>query len=255
MQTISKAITLLSVLILTASCASHYTLSGIERTRILIDERFDAAPDAAAQALIAPYKARVDSLMNPVVGQAGCYLYATRPESPMSNLLPDIMMWASEQYGEAPDFAVYNIGGMRAALAQGDVTVGDVLEVAPFENRICFLTLTGEKVQELFEQIAIQGGEGVSRGVELVITKDGKLVSGRLKGKPIDTKAKYRIATLDYVAQGNDRMEAFRDKTDVNQPESEQNNLRYIIMDYFRDQVRQGKAVTAEVEGRVKIQQ
>ena len=246
---------LMSVLLWGASCTTHYTLTTIDRTRVLIDNRYDAHPDVQAAAFLAPYEVKVDSMMKPVVGHAGCDLTVDRPETPLSNLLADVLIWASSQYNEKPDFSVYNIGGIRASLAQGDVTIGDILEVAPFENKICFLTLTGEKVQELFSQIAIQGGEGVSRGIQLVITKDGKLISGKLNGKDINPKATYRIATLDYLAQGNDRMVAFKAKTDVNQPDGEQNNIRYLIMDYFREQAKQGKAVTAEVEGRVKIKE
>ncbi len=244
---------ILSALLWSASCTSHYQLASIDRTRVRIDNRFDANPDAAAAAFLAPYQVKVDSMMKPVVGQAGGYLYADRPESPLSNILSDVLMWAAKGYGEAPDFSVYNIGGMRAALAEGNVTIGDVLEVAPFENKICFLTLTGEKVMELFSQIAVQGGEGVSKGVNLEITKNGTLRSALLNGKPIDTAAKYRIVTLDFVAQGNDRMEAFKAKIDVNQPVAEENNVRFIIMDYFRAQAKQGKTVTGEIEGRVKI--
>ena len=184
--------------------------------------------------------------MNPIVGHVGCYLAADRPESPLSNLLTDILVWAAKDYKETPDFAVYNIGGMRAALAEGDVTIGDVLEVAPFDNKICFVSLTGAKVKELFSQMAMQGGEGVSHEVQLEITKDGKLKSAKVKGKNIDDAATYRIATIDYVAQGNDKMTAFKSATDINQPEAEENNVRYIIMNYLREMAKQNIIVTAK---------
>lgn len=77
-----------------------------------------------------------------------------KPESDLSNLLCDILVWEGQRRGENPDFAVYNMGGMRASFLKGDITYGDVLAVAPFENKICFLTLTGEKTLELFQQIA-----------------------------------------------------------------------------------------------------
>ena len=41
---------------------------------------------------------------------------------------------------------VYNMGGMRADLPKGDVTYGDVLNIAPFENKITFATLSGADV-------------------------------------------------------------------------------------------------------------
>ena len=114
-------------------------------------------------------------------------------------------------------------------------------------------TLRGGKVLELFGQIAAVGGEGVSNGVELVITKDGRLKSAKLHGKAIDPKAEYRVATLDYVAQGNDNMTAFKASTAVNSPRGEGNNVRFIIMDYMKKKMSQGISISARVEGRIKI--
>ena len=154
------------------SCRSHYVMSGIERSRILVDSRYDALNDAQADAFMEPYKHVVDSMMSPVVGEVAKYMAAHRPESELSNLLADILMWAAERYDEKPVFGVYNMGGIRSGFAKGKVTYGDVLDVAPFENKIAFLTLSGEKVLELFRQMASSGGEAVSHGVQLVITKD-----------------------------------------------------------------------------------
>lgn len=244
-----------TVLILGSSCASHqYEVSGVSRSRILIDKRYDANPDAEAAQFIAPYKHQVDSIMGPVVGKNDHFMDKDRPESELSNLLCDILVRAGKDFGEQPVFSVYNMGGIRAALAEGDVTIGDVNEMAPFENKICFLTLTGEKTLELFQQIARRGGEGVSHAVKMVITKDHKLKSVTLNGEPIDPNRSYRIATLDYLAEGNDELTAFKSGTEVNAPKANENNVRYIIMNYFREQMAQGKTVTSKIEGRVVVE-
>ncbi len=245
---------LASAAFMASSCSSHYELAGVQRDRILVDSRYDAMPDADAMAFIAPYKAHVDSVMYPVVGTTAHEMTSHRPESELSNLLSDVLAWASADFGEKPDFAVYNMGGIRASLPKGDVTRGDVLDMAPFENKICFLTLTGEEVNELFSQMARCGGEGLSHAVKIVITADGKLVSASIAGKPVDPKARYRIATLDYLAQGNDHMEAFKHKKDVVSPQEEQNNVRFIIEKYFRAMAAAGQVVESRVEGRVTIQ-
>lgn len=244
---------LLAVSLVAVSCKSHYQMTGIERSRILIDSRYDANPDAAAQAFIAPYKHVVDSMMSPVLGATARYLEKGRPESGLSNALTDVLIWAAQRFNEKPDFAVYNMGGMRAALAEGKTTYGDIIEVAPFENKICFLTLKGSSVLELFKQIAHRMGEGVSHGVELIISPDGRLLSACLNGEEIDPNREYRVATLDYLSQGNDGMPAFKDGYNLVSPQSEENNVRYFIMDYFRDQYAQGKAVDGKVEGRIVI--
>ena len=236
-----------------ASCKPHYELTAVSYNRILINNKYDAHPNHDAQAFLAPYKHQVDSIMSPVVGEVTEYMAARKPESKLSNLLADILQWGGKSYHEKVDFAVYNMGGIRAAFAKGKVTYGDVVDVAPFENKICFLTLTGKKVRELFAQIAATGGEAVSHGVNLVISKDHKLMDCKLNGMPIDDNKSYRVATLDYLAQGNDKLEAFKSGTDVVSPQTQENNVRFIIMNYFREQKAQNKPVSREIEGRIVV--
>ena len=180
---------LLAALAISSCGSKQYQLVSVERTRVIVDSRYDQNPDQSAAQFMAPYKRVNDSIMRPIVGQVAHNMHATRPESDLSNLVSDILIWASKDYNEEPVLAIYNMGGIRADLVKGDVTYEDVLSVAPFENKICFTTLSGEKVIELFRQIAHRGGEGVSKGVELVITKGdigGELVSARLHGAEID---------------------------------------------------------------------
>lgn len=234
--------------------AQKFKVAKVERTRILVDKKWDAQPDAEAAKFIAPYQHKVDSIMGPVVGSVAHDMTRHRPESELSNLLSDILVWGGRQFNEQPVFSVYNMGGIRADFAKGDINVGDVSEVAPFENKICFLTLTGEKVLELFQQIAHRGGEGVSHAVRMVITRDGKLKNVTLNGEPVDPAKNYRIATLDYLAEGNDQLVAFKSGTDVVAPKAKENNVRYIIMDYFREMKAQGKVVESRVEGRCVVE-
>lgn len=238
---------------MTACAPKHYQLTGVERTRIIVDNRYDQNPDEAAAKYIEPFKRVNDSIMGPVMGRVAHNMHVERPESDLSNLLADILIWAAKDYGEQPVFAVYNIGGIRADLTKGNVTYGDVLDIAPFENKICFVTLTGEQLMELFSQIASTGGEGVSRGTQLVITPNGKLVSARLHGEEIDPKREYRVTTINYLLEGNDKMTAFLKGTNKVAPSEANNNTRYLIMNYFKEKQAKGEIVDAKVEGRIKL--
>ena len=238
------------------SCSpKHYQLTGVERTRIIIDSRYDAHPDQAAAEFLAPYKRVNDSIMGPVVGRVAHNMHPDRPESDLSNLLADILVWAANDYGEQPVLGVYNMGGIRADLTKGDVTYGDVLDIAPFENKICFVTLTGEQLMELFTQIAATGGEGVSRGTQLVMSRDHQLISARLHGQEIDPKALYRVTTINYLLEGNDKMTAFRKGSNKVSPTDPSNNTRYLIMNYFRDKQARGEVVDSKIEGRITIKE
>jgi 2',3'-cyclic-nucleotide 2'-phosphodiesterase (5'-nucleotidase family) len=192
--------------------------------------------------------------MGHVMGQVAHNMHAPRPESDLSNLLADILVWAAKDYNEEPVLGIYNMGGIRADLTKGEVTYGDLLDVAPFENKICFITLTGESLLKVFGQMAKKGGEGVSRGLELVIEGPegkGKVKSVRLHGKEIDPKAEYRIATINYLIEGNDGMPSLREGTNVVAPDAASNNTRYLIMNYFRDKHAKGEVVDSKVEGRI----
>ena len=252
-MTLIKSV-LMATVCVCASCTTHYQLSNVERTRILIDSRFDATHDAETERFMAPYTAEVDSLMSPVVGRTERYLATARPEGLLSNLMPDILMWASSKFGETPDFAVYNQGGIRAALPKGDITVGDVLDIAPFDNKIYFLSLTGDKVIELFRQMVGRGGECVSHGIRVRMSRDRQLLSATINGKEIEPTRTYRIVTLDYVAQGNDEMVAFKAKTNVVAPQNELNNVRFLVMDYFKAATKEGKTVDSQIEGRFTVE-
>ena len=49
-------------------------------------------------------------------------------------------------------------------------------------------------------------------------------------------------------------MSAFKEGTQLVSPQSDENNVRYIIMDYFSQQMKAGKAVCGKREGRITIE-
>jgi len=250
-----KIIVLFAVLLSSSVCmAQKWKVVDVERSRILIDCTYDAPLDAETQAIFEPKRRYVDSVMSPVVGKATCTMDTDRPEGTLSNLFPDVLVYASRWYNENVDFGVFNIGGIRASLLAGDITVGDVYKMSPFDNKICFVTLSGDKVLELFQQILGRGGEGVSHSVRIVGDKQLKLVSASINGKEIDKKKNYRVATIDYVAQGNNDMRAFLSGTDMNSPSGDNDNMRFVLVRYFKDLMSRGESVCSEIEGRIKIE-
>ena len=106
---------------------------------------------------------------------------------------------------------------------------------------------------KVFTQIANKGGQGVSKGTELVISKDNQLISARLHGQEIDPKAEYRVTTLNYLLEGNDGLSALTQGTNVVAPSDPSNNSRFLIMNYFRDKASRGEVVDARVEGRIIV--
>ena len=233
--------------------AQNYHVTKVTRERILIDNRY--VPDAEASSFLAPYKHQVDSLTSPIVGYSAKYMKSHGPESELSNLLADIMVWGGSMYNERPDIGIYNMGGIRAAMPEGKVTLGDIIDIAPFENKICFLTLTGKQLKILFLEMMSRGG-ATSKGIKAiydVVDKKLSLTSISLNGKKIKDKKKYRIATIDYLIQGNDGFREFRNASNFNIPGGDDANARNIIAAYFVDKMFKEEVVDASIEGRIII--
>ena len=93
-------------------------------------------------------------------------------------------------------------------------------------------------------------GEGIS-GVQLLITKDGKLLQGTIGGRPIEDDQLYTIATIDYLADGNDGMTALPQAEKRECPDGA--TLRGLFMDYVERQTAAGKKITSRLEGRVTV--
>lgn len=232
-----------------AAVAQHYGLAGVKAARYEVTRQLDVRPDSVALRVVEPYRSAVDSVMSPVLGESAVAMQAGRPESLLSNFVADVLRDASVRVGKQADIGLCNIGGLRSTMPAGKVTYGDVLEIAPFENHLCVLALEGRKLEELMEQIAAVGGEGIS-GVRLVITRDGRLLSAEVGGRPIEYNCIYTIATLDYLAEGNDRLYALKDHLSNNTTDI---TVRDILVEAIRGAHAQGQKITAAIEGRIVL--
>lgn len=241
----------LTGLLVFASCQSPYSLTSVDGSMIKIDSVWDAHPDAAAVALLAPYKTSVDSMMYHVLGTSEMTMDRGVPESLLSNLIADVLRSAAVRVsGKPADMGLMNIGGLRNILSEGDITRGNIYEILPFENSLCVVTLKGSVLKELFASVAARKGEGVS-GVCLEITTDGELLNGTIGGKPVDDNKLYTVATIDYLADGNDGMEPLVKAEKRDCPPGA--TLRGIFMDYVERQTKLGKKITSRMEGRIRV--
>lgn len=109
--------------------------------------------------------------MYEVIGTSEMKMDKGTPESLLSNLVASVLQEAAAQVlGKPADMGLVNMGGLRNILPKGDITVGAVFEILPFENSLCVLTMKGTDMKRLFKAIASLHGEGVS-GIRLEINK------------------------------------------------------------------------------------
>ena len=134
-----------------------------------------------------------------------------------------------------------NMGGIRNLLNEGEITIESVYEITPFENKLAIVALKGSDLLELFSQMAGVHGEGIS-GAKLIISEEGELLDAKVGGKNIEPEN-------DYLAEGNDRLEAFKRATAKIEPENA--TLRDLFIEYVKQCEAKGKAVEAQTEGRI----
>ncbi|WP_178798205.1 5'-nucleotidase C-terminal domain-containing protein [Bacteroidaceae bacterium] len=246
---------MLAGIFLFSSCNSGYSVASVTGSRIVVTDSLDANPDSAAMAVLAPYQRTVDSIMSPVIGNSARFMDRYRPESELSNLVADILRTSATNYiGRAADVAVTNMGGLRTSLPEGNITYGNIYEITPFENTLCIVTMNGALLKQLFENIAKVHGEGLS-GARLEISKDGKLLSATVGGKELDENKEYKVATLDYLAEGNDHMDAFAKVPDADKMQPENATIRQLFLNYVNEQSRAGKKVDSKIEGRITVKE
>lgn len=247
-----KTIWIAVIAISLLSCKSQYKVAEINGTIIEVDSTFDSQSHSKMHNLVHSFKVELDSEMNEVIGNSVEQMEYSRPESLLTNLTSDVMKeYGDEHLPGGADIGVMNVHGHRANMPKGPVTVGNLFEIYSFDNTITFLELKGTDLKKIFDAYARIGGAGISSNVKLVI-EDRKVKSATINGKPIDNNKIYQIVTLDYLAGGNDNMSAFLDAVSITDTGV---TLRDIMIDWVREQTRQGKEVKSVLDGRIEVKE
>jgi 2',3'-cyclic-nucleotide 2'-phosphodiesterase (5'-nucleotidase family) len=89
-----------------------------------------------------------------------------------------------ERYGKPVDVAITNNGGIRTSFPEGNITLGNVYEVMPFDNELVVITLSGETMKKVIDYLA--QWKDAQSGLKLVIDKTtNKPTEVLIGGKPL----------------------------------------------------------------------
>ena len=176
---------------------------------INIDSRYDGYNDPALSSAIGKYSAGVDSLMHLWVGTTDKKLDADNME--LLNFFSDYIYDRGKELTGKADLAIANKGGLRDGLPKGKFSKGHIINMVPFRNYITVIDVKGSDLREVFDVMAKTDGNGVSHNVEAVYDTIGgrpqyHATSVLIDGKAIDDSKTYRVATIDYLANGGDYM-------------------------------------------------
>lgn len=174
-----------------------------------INSRLDSFNDEQLVEIIAPYKHEVDSVRAIPVGKAS-KTFTKTPE--MANWMADFVMRDSRRItAEKPHLAIVNTGGIRSNFTKGVISKGTVMEAFPFDNYEVIVEVPGSALSAMLSNLAASNAIGVSKNVDIAYEPStGNATSITVDGRPIDPAQTYRVATINYLAQGNDGLTALK---------------------------------------------
>lgn len=177
--------------------------------------------DPAIKARVAEAAEPLNEIRNRVVAETADRIEGDRTvcramECSMGNLVADAMLARVADQGI--DLAFTNSGGLRASIAAGAVTMGDVLTVLPFQNTLSTFQITGETLLAALEngvsQVEEEAGRfpqvaGMSFAVDLSQPVGSRVSDVMVGGAPLDPDRVYGAVSNNYVRNGGDGYSMF----------------------------------------------
>jgi 2',3'-cyclic-nucleotide 2'-phosphodiesterase (5'-nucleotidase family) len=202
-------------------------------------------PDAEVAAAVARFEhALLDKMSEPICTtevtlDSSTATVRTR-EAAIGNLFADAM-----RAGTHADVTILNGGGIRAGKTYepgARISQGDLLAELPFGNRIVVLEMSGHDVKRAIENGLSRLPQSSGRfpqvsgiAVEFSIDREpgSRVIAMRVDGAPLDENKTYRVATLDFLARGNDDYTMFSSARRIT-PENDAPLMVSEVVEYLR---------------------
>ncbi|MDP5216935.1 bifunctional metallophosphatase/5'-nucleotidase [Ruegeria sp. 2205SS24-7] len=199
-------------------------LISAEGEPILLDASVE--PDADIAARVAEMGAPIEEMKQRVVASTADSVEGNRDvcrvqECAMGNLVADAMLDRVADQGVT--IAIANAGGLRASIDPGEVTMGEVLTVLPFQNTLSTFEISGQGVIDALENGVSQVEEVKGRFPQVAglsftwdpsaAPNEGRITEVMVAGAdgftPIDPAQTYLVVTNNYVRNGGDGYRVF----------------------------------------------
>jgi len=196
-----------------------------EGDTILLDASVEEDPAIVAR--VAELNGPIEELKNTVVADTAEAIEGSREvcramECPMGNLVADAMLDRVKDQGVS--IAIQNGGGLRASIDSGEVTMGEVLTVLPFQNTLATFEGSGAMIINALENGVSQVEEGAGRFPQVAGLKytwdpaaepGSRIVEVKVQEGdgfvPIDPAKTYLVVTNNYMRNGGDGYRMFRE--------------------------------------------
>ena len=210
--------------------------------------RFKKGATPAVAALMIDAQAPMASVKE-VIGFSPKEMRRYGPQCELSNWFTDFLRAkTAELTGKPVDVAIYNSGGIRTDMPQGNITVDDIMSMFPFRNSLCYVALKGADLRAIFEQLARTRIQPFS-GAKMTV-RDGKVESLTVGGAPIDDKKVYGVTTINFLLTGGDGLFIARNALELIDSGV---MVKDAVIPYIKQLTREGKAVEGALDDRIVV--
>jgi len=243
---------LITCFFLLSACKNNYVRSSVETQNRIVTDSFMPVDSQLVLSYL-PYKKILEKDMLRVISISAEEMVKNKPESNLTNFLADLLLEEGERELKKigkdfrPDISYFNYGGIRTFLPKGEITVGKIFELMPFENEMVFLQISGDRVKDFLDQVAGNGGDSVG-GVRFKIS-GGRAANVLVGNKPLDLESQYWLVTNDYIAAGGDVGDALAQRTNFI---SSGRKIRDVIIFNLENKYASGEVISAEKDGRIR---
>lgn len=242
---------LITWILLSISCKTTFVSTDVKTQNISVADVVSPL-DSQLVLLYLPYKNILEKDIGRVISISEKEMVKGKPESGLTNLLADLLLEEGQKEAMRnhlqiiPVVSFFNYGGIRTWLPKGEITVGKIFELMPFENEMVFIQLTGEQLQQFYDIVAENGGSSVG-GVRFVIS-NGKAKNIMIDGEILDSASKYWMVTNDYSANGGDDLQVFTQRSELI---STAKKIRDVIISNFEERKIKGENLVEKLDGRI----
>ncbi|MCD6176542.1 MAG: bifunctional metallophosphatase/5'-nucleotidase [Candidatus Cloacimonetes bacterium] len=192
-------------------------------------------PDEVIGDTILVMQAIAEVGMDEIIGQASMNI--TKFGMGTQNLIGNLVCEAMLDYTDA-DFSFMNLGGIRDEILSGPITYRNVFNVMPFDNQIALIEVDGKFLKEIIETRVSGSRHGLrTAGIKVVINRKrenfNRISELLIGGEPWQADKIYKIATSDFLLQGNAGL-ALLTKVPESQITRYEQGLRDVIVEYIR---------------------
>ena len=217
---------------------------------VRLDSTYDAKIDPKLAKYVEKKRQKMEKQMQVVIAHTDAELESDAPESPLSNFLTDLLLNEAPNYIKDTtfdnlDLSMLNFGGIRTSMPAGNVTVGDIYRISPFDNYLTFIVLKGSELKKALGRFTDQFNAPYSGAT--IVYKGNKPVEITVQGKPIDDNRLYTLVTLDFIADGGDHL---LEGVQYEKVEKTSETLRDFLITELKAMNARGEKVDGKKDGR-----